>query len=79
MKRVKIMLMTALVVASVGGALAFKAQKFSTGLFCGATGSCATQDNINAYTTVDVDPDNKVPNISCSTVQNGTCTSVRVE
>jgi hypothetical protein len=43
MKKVKIMLMSALVVAAVGGALAFKAQKFSAQLNCGiTTNSCST-------------------------------------
>lgn len=37
MKKIKIMLMSALVVAAVGGALAFKAQKVGPNFKCGTT------------------------------------------
>ena len=80
MKKVKIMLMSALVVATVGGALAFKAQSFTTGLYCGSsTTSCPTKDNINAYTTVGASSTNRVASIFCSTSQNGSCTYVTTE
>lgn len=50
MKKIKIMLMVTLVVAAVGGALAFKAAKIKKTYFCGTTpNSCLIQfDN---YTT----------------------------
>ena len=62
MKKIKIMLMSAIVIAAVGGALAFKANTFSTNLKCGtATNSCATiikatfdqanEGNFNTYCT----------------------------
>lgn len=80
MKKVKIMLMSALVVAAVGGALAFKAQNFSTGLYCGSSSSsCPTQDNVNAYTTVGASATNRVANIFCSTTSTGACTYVTLE
>ena len=67
MKKVKIMLMATLVVAAVGGALAFKTK--SPGLFCGTSyTSCPTQTQ-NAYTFVSPGQPS-IPNIFCSDNQN---------
>ena len=51
MKKMKIMLMAVLVVAAVGGALAFKAKKFDPTLKCGpALNLCPTPRTIYSIT-----------------------------
>jgi hypothetical protein len=77
MKKVKIMLVSALVVAAVGGALAFKAQKFGTQLFCGVQNSCPTPTTL--YTTVGADINHKVNGVFCSTQVSTRCTFVTFE
>lgn len=80
MKKVKIMLMSALVVAAVGGALAFKAQTFNTGLFCGnALNSCTVKETIEEYAIENADINNRVQGVFCSTVSAGACTYVTFE
>lgn len=52
MKKVKIMLMSALIVSAVGGILAFKAKTFSPGFKCGTTTNCCPNDPPEPMTTV---------------------------
>jgi hypothetical protein len=78
MKRVKIMLLSTLVVAAVAGAVAFKAQR-TVGLFCGTTtDSCPVEQTINGYTFDNVTP---IPDWYCTTDENNTddCLQVKKE
>jgi hypothetical protein len=77
MKSVKLMLLGILVVASVGGALAFKAQK-GQNLFCGfATNDCPVPEGFD-YTITNVDPHIKIEgqDLYCSKTANVNCTFV---
>lgn len=70
MKKVKLMLLGAVIFASVGGALAFKAKGES--LFCGTTTtSCPIPT-----TAYKLQTSPSVSGVFCSTVENGACTSV---
>ena len=74
MKKVKIMLMSALVVATVGGALAFKAKNFSTGFKCGTTtNSCPNTPAVN-MTTVGASSSNFVSYCTNSGSTSSGCT-----
>jgi hypothetical protein len=81
MKKVKFMLFGVLVVAAVGGALAFKAKNFSPGLKCGfAIDSCPTVETSveEDYTFTNVNP---IPNYFCTTAggQSTDCAPVTLE
>ena len=67
MKKVKIMLVATLVVAAVGGALAFKAQK-GVGLWCGTRFNCP-----NFTTTYKPAIDHSLPDVFCSTQPSNDC------
>jgi hypothetical protein len=67
MKKVKVMLLATLVVAGVGGALAFKAHK-GVQLFCGTANSCP--DGTTKYITA---ANESLPATFCSTQPSTDC------
>jgi hypothetical protein len=70
MKKVKIMLMSLLVIGSVAGALAFKAKTYSLGLKCGtAENSCSIVQNVDKYTFTD---GAAIDNFFCTTAGGAT-------
>jgi hypothetical protein len=77
MKKVKIMLLASLVVASVGGALAFKAAKGQT-LFCGSTSGSGTNHcptrTVNTYKIAN--GGSSVSGVFCGTAADTDCTTV---
>jgi hypothetical protein len=76
MKRVKIMLLSSLVVAAVAGGIAFKAKTVSPGLFCGDSPiSCPTPTD-DAYEFTNVNP---LPGIYCTDIETQTTTCERVK
>jgi hypothetical protein len=59
MKRMKIMLLSSLVVAAVAGAVAFKVNTRDVGLFCGTqTNSCPVEQTIDGFFFTNVNPIN---------------------
>jgi len=75
MKKVKIMLTAITVMAVVGGALAFKANKFNTKLYCtsqAAPNACTiTKDGFSIAPELPGDP--SVGSSSCTTTTTGDC------
>ena len=73
MKKVKMMLTAVTVFAIVGGALAFKAQKFGSTVYTtsdeSGTPTCPLEKA--GFTTTTINPG--TPKISVSTIQSGTC------
>jgi len=68
MKKVKVMLTAITVFAVVGGALAFKAQKFHTKLYCttqAAVGACTIETP--GFSIVQVDPNDNGELSTCTT------------
>ena len=70
MKRIKIMLLSLLVVGAVGGAVAFKASKFRDTYYCGTTTNSCSTKFVNYKTT---DFPLGVFNSYCSTTTSTTC------
>lgn len=74
MKKVKVMLMSLLVLSAVGGALAFKAKKLSTPLFCSNV-QATTDCSIQRQATI-VQAGAPIENLFCTTEHlddNSTC------
>jgi hypothetical protein len=72
MKKVKVMLSALVVLAVVGGALAFKAEKFtSTTLFKKGANGCTIQANVKTAAS-------GLNTVSASIVNGGTCTTYTI-